>query len=288
MSTTFKTPAGTVLPILNLRGKDYLTVAYRIVWFREVYPSWRIVTEFLIMEPEFTVAKASIINEIGNCMATAHKSETSKGFADHMEKAETGAIGRALALVGFGTAFCADDLDEGARLADAPIEKPKFVVGAGSPIGVPVSEMLPDAPSIKSSVKVSSKAQLIKNLQEFDPSFKVTEFPPTSESVTTFDDLGNYEIPFGKVWKGQKLKNVDPHGLEGFIKWCEDKAIKDGKSPSRDLTELRQKWDRFAKTSPTLGLAGSPDDDWGPLSDTYQKEIQAMDESYDNAMRKDK
>lgn len=46
--------------------------------------------------------------------------ETLEGFGDFIEKAETGAIGRALALVGFGTQFCADELDEGPRLADSP------------------------------------------------------------------------------------------------------------------------------------------------------------------------
>ena len=39
-----------------------------------------------------------------------------------MEKAETGSIGRALALLGYGTQFCADELDEGDRIVDAPAE----------------------------------------------------------------------------------------------------------------------------------------------------------------------
>ena len=59
----------------------------------------------------------------GRVIATSHKREDERGFPDFMEKSETGAIGRALALCGFGTQFCADELDEGSRLADSPISK---------------------------------------------------------------------------------------------------------------------------------------------------------------------
>jgi len=57
-------------------------------------------------------------------VSTSHKFEDAVGFADFREKAETGAIGRALALIGYGTQFCADELDEGARIVDSPIGKP--------------------------------------------------------------------------------------------------------------------------------------------------------------------
>ena len=33
---TVQTPKGTVLPLTNLKGKDYLMVAYRIQWFNEI------------------------------------------------------------------------------------------------------------------------------------------------------------------------------------------------------------------------------------------------------------
>jgi hypothetical protein len=50
------------------------------------------------------------------------KKETEIGFPDYMEKAETGAIGRALAMCGYGT-LQAPEFDEQDRLADAPVEK---------------------------------------------------------------------------------------------------------------------------------------------------------------------
>lgn len=120
MSKTFKTPKGTELPLLNLKGKDYLQVMHRLVWFREEHPLWSVETSFETLTDKYAVAKAIVRDEMGRLLSTAHKSETTQGFADFLEKAETGAIGRALALCGYGTQFCADELDEGDRLADSP------------------------------------------------------------------------------------------------------------------------------------------------------------------------
>ena len=118
---TFKTKKGTELPLMDVRGRDYLQVAHRLVWFREEHPDWSIETEFVSVNNVEALAKATIKDQIGRVIATGHKSETQKDFpAGHSEKAETGAIGRALALVGYGTQF-APELDEEERLVDAPI-----------------------------------------------------------------------------------------------------------------------------------------------------------------------
>lgn len=126
---TVKTPKGTDLPLLNLKGKDYLQVAHRLVWFNEVAERFTMSTELLICTDDQTVAKATItqFDKDGNPLksVTATKRETKKDFSDHTEKAETGAIGRALALMGYGTQFALADLDEGSRLADSPVVDPR-------------------------------------------------------------------------------------------------------------------------------------------------------------------
>lgn len=116
----FKTPKGTELPFKNIQGKDYLQVAHRLIWFREDHPNWSIETEIRTPTPDSAIAKATIKDESGRVVATAHKTENVKGFGDFVEKAETGAIGRALALCGFGTQF-AQELEEGERIVDSPI-----------------------------------------------------------------------------------------------------------------------------------------------------------------------
>lgn len=120
---TYTTKNGTKLPISDIKGKNYLEVKWRLVWFREDHPDWAIETQLLSVSDASCCARATVKDATGRVITTSHKLETKSGFADFIEKAETGAIGRALALLGYGTQFCADELDEGERLADSPVSK---------------------------------------------------------------------------------------------------------------------------------------------------------------------
>lgn len=117
---TFKTKSGTELPLLNLKGKDYLQVMHRIIWFKEEKPDWNISTEALEITQDRCTVRATISSPDGKQSVTAHKMEHFKSFPDALEKSETGAIGRALALLGYGTQF-AIELDEGERIVDSPV-----------------------------------------------------------------------------------------------------------------------------------------------------------------------
>jgi hypothetical protein len=129
VSNQVLTKKGTVLPLLNLKGKKYLMVAYRIQWMNEEVDSFSVVTEFPLITDEQAIAKAtvSIMDKDGRVIksAQATKRETKKDFPDFTEKAETAAIGRAVSILGFGTQFALSDLDEGKRLADSPLEDTK-------------------------------------------------------------------------------------------------------------------------------------------------------------------
>ena len=116
--------------IIRVRGgTEYLPVQARVHWFRTLNPLGRVETEMVVFDPNAQIAvfRASVYNSDGKLLATATKMETAKGFADYLEKAETGAIGRALALAGYGTQFAPELLETD----DAPPTEPSQMVDSG-------------------------------------------------------------------------------------------------------------------------------------------------------------
>lgn len=129
----------------NGESSDYLPVQWRLVWFREQCPDGQITTEIVHldldkeMEEEASVWNAdkkrsekviktgrgvaivrATVKDGKGGVATGTKMEKAVSFGDFLEKAETGAIGRALAALGFGTQF-APELFEEDRIVDSPV-----------------------------------------------------------------------------------------------------------------------------------------------------------------------
>ncbi len=110
--------------LMDLKGKQYLQVMWRLVWFREDKPTWCIDTKLEQLTDNHAVFSAKISDENGIQKASGYGSESIKDFRDFIEKAETKAIGRALAMLGYGTQF-APELDEGERIVDSPAQRKK-------------------------------------------------------------------------------------------------------------------------------------------------------------------
>lgn len=109
--------------LTKVNGSDYLEVKWRLVWLRETHPDAQIETEMVQLDRNFAVFRAKV-SLPGGGSATGWGSEGLDDFRDYIEKAETKALGRALAALGFGTQFC-PDFDFGAnagRVVDAPID----------------------------------------------------------------------------------------------------------------------------------------------------------------------
>lgn len=126
---SFTTAKGTVLALMDLRGKLYLPVAQRLIWFREDHPTWGIKSEFLKLEETYALAKVSVLDEANRILAEAHQDCARSDFADFVAKAETSALGRCLSYLGYGTQW-ADEIDEGARISDSPQERKRPVTVA--------------------------------------------------------------------------------------------------------------------------------------------------------------
>lgn len=131
---TVVTKKGTVLPLTNLKGKDYLMTAYRLQWFVEENPIYHISETFLVINDEQTVTQVTITigDDQGRVIrkAVGTKRETKVSFEDHTEKSATGALGRALIQLGYGTQYALADLDEGTRIVDSPLVDTKLAKAA--------------------------------------------------------------------------------------------------------------------------------------------------------------
>jgi hypothetical protein len=92
--------------IVNIRGKEYQTVALRVQKFREAHPSWSLTSEVLFRDSECVVMKSIIADETGRVLATGHAEEYRNASqingTSALENAETSAHGRALAALGIG------------------------------------------------------------------------------------------------------------------------------------------------------------------------------------------
>jgi hypothetical protein len=127
-------PEEHLMQIKSKEGaKDYLPVQWRLVWFRSQCPHGAIKTELLHLDLDrdteeevnvwnnelrrsekvtkhgkgFAVFHAEVSDGVGG-VGSGTKSEKAASFDDFIEKAETGAIGRALASLGYGTQFTDD------------------------------------------------------------------------------------------------------------------------------------------------------------------------------------
>jgi hypothetical protein len=91
---------------VNIRGKEYLTVAYRIKQFRVDHPDWQIHTDIIKMDDDRVVVRAEIADSAGVTVATGHAEEKRSASqinqTSALENCESSAVGRALAFAGYG------------------------------------------------------------------------------------------------------------------------------------------------------------------------------------------
>jgi hypothetical protein len=126
--------------VVNIRGKEYQTVALRVQKFREAHPTWSITTRIETRTDDYVVMSAGIRNEEERLIATGHAEEFRKSSqingTSALENCETSAIGRALALAGFGgTEFAsANEVQNAIHQQDKPNPRRKSLEVAFSAV----------------------------------------------------------------------------------------------------------------------------------------------------------
>jgi len=115
---------------IRIGKKDYLQVMGRVLLFRLDHPvqsGWAIETELSQFDPAagWALSRAVVRDDLGRVVASGHGLCTLKGAAQaqgrYIEKSETTAIGRALAIAGYGS----DDSleDDASFIADSPVDR---------------------------------------------------------------------------------------------------------------------------------------------------------------------
>lgn len=191
--------------LIQLKGKWYLETKWRLMWMRDEHPDWRVGTEIVSLDPP--LVKAAVYDADGATVATGHGGANDKGNAvwsgRAVEKAETAALGRALAHAGYGTQWLESDAN---HLADSPVE-----------------------PRANGNRDKRSDAQRLGNGGDRRVTTTTNEAPA---NVTDLDDLRNRDVAslFIQRWRSQALSDGEvlaALGVSRLSEWTQGRAAAD-------------------------------------------------------------
>jgi hypothetical protein len=200
--------------LTKVSGSDYLEVRWRVLWFRTEHPDGVIDTEMTHYDGSSAVFRARVTIP-GGGSATGWGSEIYNDFRDFIEKAETKAVGRALAALGFGTQFCNDFVfgaDENrivdspvnfqARSAPAPVDRDRFP---------PVREQRP--PGGGTTPATSKQLQFISSIaRELNLTDESLELEAQSSFAASVHDLSRRDASILIERLQQRRRQTQPMG----------------------------------------------------------------------------
>lgn len=128
-------PRDFLVKVKGSSSPNYLEVKYRLIMLREMFPEAVHKTEVQYFgkdEDAFAVVHCSITLPNG-AHGEGYKMEERKHFQDYLEKAETGACGRALYAVGIGIQYSSVEYDYEA-------DSKKDFVGVDTPLKVIINK----------------------------------------------------------------------------------------------------------------------------------------------------
>lgn len=102
-------------------GSDYLDLKWRLLWLRSEHPDARVETQLVPGADDEIICRASITFRENNGGASAHGSARHPEDESPVEAAEDRALARALAALGYGTEYIADDAVESGPALTPPV-----------------------------------------------------------------------------------------------------------------------------------------------------------------------
>ena len=174
--------------IVEIRGREYRTVAWRVQQFRERYPDWSIQTK-VQSAAERVLVKATIRDHVGAVMATGYAEElrdsTNILTTSAVEVAETSAVGRCIAFACAGLAgaeIASADETENALAAQEQLEQLERLKAHNEA----VREHLPSIMAIKEYILNSEYSAAYEALNEIDEdSRRILWMAPTKGGIFT-------------------------------------------------------------------------------------------------------
>lgn len=134
----------------KVKNQWYLEVKHRLAWFRAEFPAGKIETSIHHVSAERAIIQATVIalDDSGTHYGTGSGvgSCTAQEFDAYIEKAETKAIGRALASLGYGTQFSLEYDDASGDNLGALSDSPVGNAGGNQPIPFRGSQQTPNQP----------------------------------------------------------------------------------------------------------------------------------------------
>jgi hypothetical protein len=133
----------------------------------------------------------------------------------------TGAIGRALGALGFGTQFCGDDFDEGAydngKLADAPVARPGLA-GAAEDLGLRREQQAQSTAGLMNRPGGGGQQQLSEAQKRFLAKLKDDVKNLINEKDTDYLELNEWcKEKFGSLYEGSNLSIDQMKLLVGWL-----------------------------------------------------------------------
>ena len=103
---------------INIKGKQYITVNERLIYFRgqPIFKGWRILEEVVELNEKEGIFKVSILDKENNIISSAHAQEYRDSSyinkTSFVENGFTSALGRALGYLGIGIDISIASADE--------------------------------------------------------------------------------------------------------------------------------------------------------------------------------